>query len=94
MVGSVDANIVAGLLNLIGCFFGTEGGRLDLNKTQVENLNTVVMYYLTFSFCWSLGANLHDSSRTMFSDNLRSELKKKFPEYPAGEIYDFGMDTE
>jgi hypothetical protein len=63
LVGSVDANLVVGLLNLIGCFLGTEDGRLDLNKAQLDNVNLVVYNYLTFAICYSLGANLHDSSR-------------------------------
>jgi hypothetical protein len=76
MVASVDANIVSSLLTLIGCFLGIDAGKLDLNKSQLPELYTVVFYYLSFSLCWSLGANLHDSSRALFSDKLRSVMKK------------------
>lgn len=63
MVTSVDANIVSSLLNLVTSFLGIEDGRLDLNKAQLENANQVVMNYLTFAVAYSIGANLHDSSR-------------------------------
>lgn len=63
LVTSVDANIVCSLLNLVTSFLGIEDGRLDLNKAQLENANQVVLSYLTFAICYSIGANLHDSSR-------------------------------
>lgn len=52
------------------------------------------MNYLTFSICWSIGANLHDSSRQAFSDKYRTEMKKRFLQYPDGDIYDYGIDPE
>jgi len=94
MVGSVDANLINSVLNLISSFIGTEGGRLDLKKSQLPDLQNVVMNYLTFSLCWSLGANLHDSSRQTFSDKFRQEMKKRFLQYPDGDIYDYGIDPE
>jgi dynein heavy chain len=52
------------------------------------------MNYLTFAICWSLGANLHDTSRQAFSDKFRQEMKKRFLQYPDGDIYDYGIDPE
>lgn len=94
MVGSVDANLITSVLQLISSFIGTEGGRLDLKKSQLPDLQIIVMNYLTFALCWSLGANLHDSSRQAFSDKFRQEMKKRFLQYPDGDIYDYGIDPE
>lgn len=53
----------------------------------------IVMTYLVFSLIWSLGANLHDSSRKIFSSYFRSEVQQIMPEFPEGDIYEQGIDV-
>jgi len=43
---------------------------------------------------WSLGGNIHESSRSIFSAAIKSELKKRFPELPEGDVYEYGIDPE
>jgi len=50
------------------------------------------MTYLVFSIIWSLGANLHDNSRKTFSQAFRQEVMQIMPEFPDGDIYEYGID--
>jgi Dynein heavy chain AAA lid domain len=72
MVSSVDNNLVTSCLNLLETFLSTKG--LDLKKTaaNLQFPNKAVMTYLCFSIIWSLGANLHDSSRPGFIEAIRA----------------------
>lgn len=45
---------------------------------------------LIFSFVWSAGANLHDSSRGKFSQYIKGKILKHFSGFPfEGEVYDY-----
>mmetsp|Transcript_11708 Transcript_11708/g.17797 ORF Transcript_11708/g.17797 Transcript_11708/m.17797 type:complete len:562 (+) Transcript_11708:662-2347(+) len=90
VIGSVDSNLIRSCLNLLQTFFGETG--VDLKKVQLTNKQ--LMTYVSFSIVWSLGANLHDKSRSNFGDIIRSTLKKKFPEFPDGDVFEFGIDKE
>jgi len=92
VVQSVDANIVQSYLNLLRTFLGSEG--IDLKKANLPFPERTVMTYIAFCAIWSLGANLHDASRAAFGEALRSGLKKRFPELPDGDVYDYGVDPE
>jgi dynein heavy chain len=50
------------------------------------------MTYLAFSIIWSIGANLHDDSRLRFSAAFKSEITQIMPEFPDGDIYEYGID--
>ena len=63
-----------------------------LKKTAVYP-EKIVMTYIVFSLIWSLGGNLHDSSRRKFSDALKIEILKIMPEFPDGDVYDYGIDS-
>jgi len=45
-----------------------------------------------FSLIWSLGANLHDNSRKIFSSAFKNEIVKLMPEFPDGDIFEYGID--
>ena len=94
MVASVDNNLVASCLNLLETFLSSKG--LDLKKTasSLPFPNKAVMTYLCFSIIWSLGANLHDSSRQGFIETIRAQLKKRFNDFPDGDVYEYGIDPE
>lgn len=82
------------MLNFLTIFLG-ENGAIDLNKAStLTNPDKAMMTYVSFSLIWSLGANIADSSRGMFSENFKIQIRKKFPEFPDGFIYDFGIDKE
>jgi dynein heavy chain len=92
VVPSVDNNLIRGCLNLLQSFLGADG--LDLKKPSMPFPNKAVLTYLAFSLVWSLGANLHDASRQAFGEILRVQLKKRFPEFPDGDVYEYGVDAE
>jgi dynein heavy chain len=94
MVPSVDSNLIQSMLNFLTIFFG-ENGFLDLKKAStLTNPDKAMMTYVSFSLIWSLGANIHDETRGKFSENFKLQIRKKFPEFPDGDIYDFGIDKE
>jgi len=92
VVPSVDANLIQSCLNLLTIFLG-EGG-LDLKKATLTNPQKTVHTYLAFALIWSLGANLQDDSRAPFGESLRVQLRKKFPDFPDGDVYEYGIDAE
>jgi len=77
---------------LLGTFLGPDA--LDLKKANLPNAEKTVMHYLSFALVWSLGANLHDASRATFGDALRAQMRKRFPEFPDGDVYEYGIDAE
>lgn len=84
MVPTVDSNLIQSMLNLLTIFLG-ENGAIDLNKaSSLTNPDKALMTYVSFSLIWSLGANIHDSSRGKFGENFKLQIKKKFPEFPDG----------
>jgi dynein heavy chain len=94
MVPSVDANVIQSMLNLLTIFLG-EQGVLDLHKAAaLSNPEKAMMTYVAFSLIWSLGANVHDSSRGKFGENFKLQIRKKFPEFPDGDVYEFGIDKD
>ena len=90
IVESVNANLVTSCLNLIKIFLNPEV--LDLKKITIYP-EKVVMTYLVFSVIWSLGANLHDNSRKRFSQAFKQEIAALMPEFPDGDIYEYGIDS-
>lgn len=73
---------------------------LNRDKINLENRETVpypektVFTYVSFSIIWSLGANLHDSSRAIFGEFMRGQIRQVFPEFPDGDVYDYGINTQ
>jgi len=79
-------------LNLIHIFLNKEKINLE-NRDKVPNPDKTVFTYLSFSIVWSLGANLHDSSRALFGEFLRNQMKAHFSEFPDGDVYEYGIDA-
>lgn len=92
VIPSVDANLIKSCLTLLATFLGPDA--LDLRKANLPNAEKTVMHYLSFALVWSLGANLHDASRATFGDALRAQMRKRFPEFPDGDVYEYGIDAE
>lgn len=70
-VPTVDANLIQSMLNFLTIFFG-ENGYLDLRKAStLTNPDKAMMTYVAFSLIWSLGANVHDTSRGKFGENFK-----------------------
>lgn len=90
-IDSAICNLVTSALNLMLSFMNP--AELDkLKKTSVYPEKDV-MTYIVFSIIWSLGGNLHDSSRRKFSDALKVEIMKIMPEFPDGDVFDYGIDS-
>jgi dynein heavy chain len=66
---------------------------LDKLKRTAQFPDKIVQTFIIFSLIWSLGANLHDSSRKKFSDALKMEILPIMPEFPDGDVYDYGIDS-
>lgn len=48
-----------------------------------------------FSFIWSAGGNLHDSSRPKFSQTIKSKILKILSGFPFdGEVFDYYINFE
>lgn len=92
VVAAVEANLVQSYLSLLATFLGPDGA--DLRKSSVTEPQRVLHTYLAFCAVWSLGANLQDSSRAAFGEALRPLIRKHFPEYPDGDVYEWGVDPE
>ena len=95
VVPSVDANLVQSFLALVTAFLGSKG--VFARGQQAADPQGAILTYLAFSACWSLGANLHDASRSTFGDALRSALKAKPIQWsglPDGDVYGLGVNRE
>jgi hypothetical protein len=53
---------------MLHAFLGKSGIDLEKNKDKMPNPQKAALTYLSFSVIWSLGANLHDDSRTRFGE--------------------------
>lgn len=92
IVESVNVNLVQSCLNMIQAFMNEE--TLERLKKSTINPEKTVTSFVVFSLIWSLGANIHDSSRKKFSDHFKSEIIPILPEFPdTGEVYDYGFDS-
>jgi dynein heavy chain len=91
MIESVNVNVVQSCLNMILAFMNAD--TLEKLKKNAVYPEKIVLTYVVFSLIWSLGANLHDSSRKKFSDTFKNEISGIMPEFPDGEIYDYGIDS-
>jgi dynein heavy chain len=92
MIESQDANLITSCLNLIHIFLNKD----KMNLTNVEkfpNPDKTVFTYVSFSVIWSLGANLHDSSRAIFGEFFRGQIRAHFPEFPDGDVYEYGLNV-
>jgi len=81
-------------LKLLQTFLDSNGLDLKKNAATLPFPQKAVMVYLSYSLIWSLGANLHESSRSKFGIALRVEMKKRFSEFPDGDVFEYGIDTE
>ena len=70
-IPSVDVNLVQSCLNLVSCFLVPT----TLSPTS-PNVEDLCNYYLAFSVIWSLGANIEDSSRHLFSKHVKDIFQK------------------
>jgi dynein heavy chain len=92
VIPSVDSNLVASCLKLIQIFLNKDAIKLN-DPEKIENADKVIATYVSFAVIWSVGANLHDSSRVLFSTYLRNEIHQHLPEFPEQDaVYDYGVD--
>ena len=90
IVESNASNLIASCLKFISCFLDPK--IIDLRKPGHLYPEKIVMTYLSFSLIWSVCANLHDSCRKLFNRYFRAEIQSIMPDFPEGDIYDFGID--
>jgi len=92
-VPSQDSNLISSCLNFLRIFLSRERIRLD-NRDACPNPEKIVMTYLAFSVIWSLGANIVDDQRTLFGEYFRNQMKLHMPEFPKGDVFDFGISKD
>lgn len=91
IVETANVNLVQSCLNMVSAFLNHD--MLDKLKRTAQFPDKIVQTFIIFSLIWSLGANLHDSSRKRFSDALKMEILPIMPEFPDGDVYDYGIDS-
>lgn len=90
-VESQICNLVTSCLQMIHIFLNKERINLE-NREKVPNPEKTVFTYLSFSIIWSLGANLHDTSRPVFGEFLRTQMRQSLPEFPDGDVFEYGIE--
>jgi dynein heavy chain len=91
LVEAQESNMITSCLNMIHIFLNKERIHLE-NTDKVPNPEKAVWTYVSFAIVWSLGANLHDTSRPMFSEFARGQIRNHFDEFPDGDVYEFGIN--
>jgi dynein heavy chain len=91
VIEAQECNLVSSCLQMIHIFLNKDAISLE-NKDKVPNPDKTVFTYLSFCLVWSIGANLHDSSRPMFGEFLRGQMRQHFPEFPEGDVYEYGLE--
>jgi hypothetical protein len=84
--------LIASCLKLIQIFLNKERLSLD-GKDKIANPERAVFTYVSFAIIWSLGANLHESSRGTFGTVLRSQIRQHFSEFPDGDVFENGINA-
>merc|ERR1719171_3456206 len=99
-IPSFDVTLVASLLKLINTYICLRNGiprtsdEAKSNKTDAQQDKLVRMFVL-YSVVWSLGGNLHDSSRTKFQNFVKPKFKTFCPDFPEHEdLYQISVDAE
>jgi len=98
MIPSVDVNLVKSCLNIIDMMFtllkeyireqyGIHG------QAPEKDMADYSLLILIFALIWSLGGNIHDSTKNQFSNFLKLKIMSVYTSFPYdGEIYDFYID--
>eukprot|EP01022_Parablepharisma_sp_SALTPOND_P014052 TRINITY_DN188_c0_g2_i1.p1 TRINITY_DN188_c0_g2~~TRINITY_DN188_c0_g2_i1.p1 ORF type:complete len:4549 (-),score=684.34 TRINITY_DN188_c0_g2_i1:241-13887(-) len=90
-IPSVDVNLIKSCLNIFTSLIDPQ--YLDLKKK--ENPETLTLLLFLFSFIWSFGANIHESSRKEFNQFMKYKMTSYYTDFPeSGEVYDYFVDTE
>ena len=92
VIQSTENNLITSCLNMIHIFLDQEKINLN-NADKVPYPEKAVFTYVGFCIVWSLGANLHDSSRAMFGEFLRGQMRNYFPEFPDGDVFELGINA-
>eukprot|EP00397_Hematodinium_sp_SG-2012_P000140 GEMP01000140.1.p1 GENE.GEMP01000140.1~~GEMP01000140.1.p1 ORF type:complete len:2733 (+),score=458.69 GEMP01000140.1:292-8199(+) len=98
-IPAVEPSMVKNYLNLIDAFINHEHGIFpDEEGKQVKSekqLDSQVRMYTAFAAVWSLGGNLHESSRAKFVEFIRPHLTKFCPELPQTDnLYSIYVDDD
>lgn len=93
VIHSPDSNLISSCLNIIHIFLNKDKVNLE-NKEKFPNPDKVIFTYVSFSIIWSLGANLHDTSRGVFGEFMRGQLRPHFPEFPDGDVFEYGLNLQ
>jgi len=99
LIPAVDANLVRSACTLFAALVknvkaaseaDSEGGIAD------EDWSTVINAQLFMALIWSIGANVHDSSRSNFSSFIRAQLQVTLvPTLPLeGDVFDYVFDVQ
>ena len=91
MIPSTNNNLVSSCLNLLSAILKPE----FLDSIESHNRKSNVGAFFIFSLIWSVGANIHDKNRKMFSEYVKKELVDVHRFMPfEGELYDYAINVE
>lgn len=99
MIPSADVNIIMTCLRLIVIYLNKKAINLD-DKGKYMFPHVVIMTYISYCCIWSLGANVHDSSRKTFQEILRTAIANvALPnagksDLPTDDIYEYTVDPQ
>ena len=98
-ITSEDNNLAASLCRLLESLFVPERGLLPVLESGeldfgIEGIEELFKRWFLFSLVWSVGGNLADASKEIFSELVREKLASiiRFPN--AGTVYDYCVDIE
>jgi dynein heavy chain len=85
-IPSVDSNLVGSFLRMLTAFisprhgFQPEAENVKVSAAREKHLATLARVYCEFAAVWSLGANLHESSREKFQHFMRNKFQSFMPD--------------
>ena len=98
-ITSADNNLATSLCRLLESLFVPERGLLPVLENGelnfgIEGIAELFKRWFLFSLVWSVGGNLVDASKEIFSEFVREKLGSiiRFPN--AGNVYDYCVDIE
>ncbi|CAE7749350.1 DNAH6 [Symbiodinium sp. CCMP2592] len=99
-IPSMDANLVQAYLRMLTAFISEphqlvpEGDGAKPLKAD-EDAKKLVRIYTAMSAIWSLGANIHENSRSKFVARIRPRLQLFCPEVPdSGDLYMLAVNDD
>lgn len=95
IISTVNNNLVQSCLNLVEILFAECGEHHNLEKLAAAESEHLCGMILIFAFIWSVGGNVHDSTRSRFSQTMKQRFLKITAGFPfEGDVFDYYVNFE